>query len=371
MDVFSTPSFFITYAVIQTVVFLLLVRFLDLYEHEPFTVLSLMALWGAVGATALSAIGNGIVSGSLSPKVDVVFGNAISAPAVEELAKGLALVGAFVASTWAHRRFGVMRFGGLTDGLVYGAAVGLGFAFTEDIHFLMISAAREGLDEGLLVFVSRRDFFGMGMLRHAIYTASLGAGIGLATWARGPLARAGFAVAGFALAITLHAVNNGLVQLILVERHGLDETAAALAAGQLPPPMQSTAQGAGVLVAGVEYVVGLAFVVGVAWWLRVQRQIIRRELVEEVDLGLIDARDVELVPTYGRRIAWYWQLFRVGEIERLRVTRRLHIELARLALAKWRTGKGSGGAVEELAVGRQKVANLKAQGLVDVYAPGA
>lgn len=371
MGILENPSFLITYAVVQTLVFLLLIRFLDLYEHEPLSILAVMALWGAIGATSLSVIGNGIIGRSLPSDVDLVFGPAISAPFVEELAKGSALVAAFLFAGWAHQRFGVMKLGGVTDGIVYGAAVGLGFAFTEDIHFLLQSAASEGLDAGLTLFLSRRDFFGTGMLHHAMFTAAFGAGLGLATWSRRWVARVSFPFLGLLLAMALHATNNGLAQVLAVMRHGFDTTAFVLAGGGSPELRQelaATEETALTAMWILDYVVGIAFFACIALWLWHQRRVIRAELEEESDSGLIDPRDTELVPSYLRRVQWYWRLFRIGEIERLRVIRRLHIELAKLAFLKWRLGRDER-ARPEVERSRQKIANLKAQGAVDVYAP--
>lgn len=371
MGIFQDPSFLITYAVVQTLVFLLLVRFLDLYEHEPLSILAVMSLWGAIGATSLSVIGNGIVVRTLPPDIDLVFGPAISAPVVEELAKGIALVAAFVFAAWGHKRFGLMQLGGVTDGIVYGAAVGLGFAFTEDLHYLLRSAASEGLDAGLTLFLSRRDFFGTGMLHHAMFTAAFGAGLGLATWSRRWVARVGFPMLGLLLAMALHATNNGLVQLVAVMRHGFDTTVFVLAGGgseELRAQLAATEETALTAMWILDWVTGIGFFVCVALWLRHQRRVIRTELEEEIESGLIDPRDTELVPSYMRRIQWYWRLFRIGEIERLRVIRRLHIELAKLAFLKWRLGRDERNR-PDVDRSRQKIANLKAQGAVDVYAP--
>lgn len=371
MGILESPSFLITYAVVQTLVFLLLIRFLDLYEHEPLSILGVMALWGAIGATSLSAIGNGIVREVLPPDIDLVFGPAISAPLVEELAKGSALIAAFTFAAWGHRRFGIMQLGGVTDGIVYGAAVGLGFAFTEDIHYLLSAAASEGLDAGLTLFLSRRDFFGTGMLQHAIYTAAFGAGLGLATWSRTWVARVAFPAIGLILAMTLHGINNGLVRVLQTTRHGFDETVAFLE-GRAPAGLQremlDTEQTALTVMWILDYVVGITFFVCVALWLHHQRRVIRAELAEEIDSGLIDPRDTELVPSYLRRVQWYWRLFRVGELERLRSIRRLHIELAKLAFLKWRVGRDER-TRPDVNRSRQKIANLKAQSAVDVYAP--
>lgn len=362
----GSPAFLITFAVVQTLVLLLLVRFLDLYEHEPFSTVAVMGLWGAIGATSLSVLGNRLVSAGLTSEVRVVFGAAISAPIVEEIAKGLALVAAFALSAWANKRFGLMRMGGVTDGIVYGAAVGIGFAFTEDIHYLLVVASQDGLDRGLALFLSRRDFFGTGALHHAIFTAAFGAGLGLATWGPKVGRRALWAAAGLVLAIVLHAINNGLLQLVYVLRFGLSRTASALTITGLTPEMEGVRDTVLTAMSILGVIIIAAFIAAIVAWLAYQRRIIRMELAKEADSGLIDPRDWELVPSYWRRVQWYSRLLRVGEIERVRVVRRLHTELARLAFVKWRHGRVTGPEVDRV---RQRVANLKAQALVDVYAP--
>src|ERR1044072_10010344 len=100
------------------------------------------------------------------------------------MAKGLALVIAFLTARWAGRRLGVFEFDGVTDGIVYGACVGIGFAFTEDLYYFFREARNSGVGEALSVFVDRRDFFGPAMLRHGIWTATFGAGLGAATRSR-------------------------------------------------------------------------------------------------------------------------------------------------------------------------------------------
>ncbi|HJR45403.1 MAG TPA: PrsW family intramembrane metalloprotease [Actinomycetota bacterium] len=367
MDILGSPSFLITFAVLQIVVFLALVRLIDPYEHEPFSVLALMAAWGAVGATALSATLSGPVKEPLSDAVRTVFGAAIAAPLVEELAKGIALVAVFVVSAWAHRRFGTSPLRGLTDGIVYGAAIGLGFAFTEDIHYLVTS---RDSNQGFTEFATRQGFLGTGMLLHAIYAAAFGACLGVAVWARRWISRIALAFGGVVVAMSLHAINNGLVQFLFVQRYGLERVARITRRGswsRVDPDLLSTAN---VVVDVVNGVVVAAFVVGILIWLRHQRKVIRDELPAEVDAGLIDYRDWELVPHYVRRLQWYWTLIRVGELERCRIARRLHVELANLALLKW-WSRSASGEDQEMATTRQRIATLKAAQAVDVYAPTA
>lgn len=364
---FSSPSFLITFAVMQTVVFLLLIRLIDLYEHEPFPMVAAMAAWGAIGATAISLATSEVVRTLLSPDVRTVYGSAISAPVVEELSKGVALLAVFGATSWAHRRYGSNQLSGVTDGIVYGAAVGLGFAFTEDLHFLVTSA---DLSAGFDVYLARRGLLGVGMLRHALFTAAFGAGLGLATLQRSWIKRIGYALSGLVLALGLHALNNGLVNALMVKANGLAETARAIRAGALADLDPSTFDIAVRMTRLIDYLVMVGFGLAIAGWLARQRRIIREELPEEAESGLIDDRDWELVPRYWARLSWYWQLVRVGEIDRARIARRLHVELANLAFLKHQH-KGATDKAKEVGRSRQRVANLKAAQSVDVYAPGA
>lgn len=368
MDVLTLPAFLITYAVLQTVVFLLLIRSVDLYEQEPLSALAAMCVWGAVGATAFSAAGNEIVIEALPEDVATALGAAIAAPIVEEAAKGIVLVVAVVVAWWAHRRFGFSKIAGVTDGIVYGAAVGLGFAFTEDVHYLFTDVELQGFLTAVGEFASRRDFLGYDMLHHAIYSGIFGAGLGLATLARNWFGKIAWGLGGFLVAVLLHAVNNGGVQFLLVREFGLEEVAAATAAGFATPAMEASAAQAARLVGTIDFAAVIGFIAAMVAWLRRQREIIREELPPEVESGLIDLRDWEMVPRFFDRIRHYWALIRIGEIERARSTRRLHIALANLAFEKWGERRNPSGD-SDVARLRQRVANLKAAQTVDVYAP--
>lgn len=334
-------SLIITYAVVQTVVALLLIRFVDPYEREPVSLLAIMALWGAVGATAISALGNTAVRNLLPADLAIVFGRALYAPVVEELAKGIALVAFVIACVRARGRFGMPRFEGVTDGIVYGAAVGLGFAFTEDILYLLLGASRVGLEQGFVDYLARRDFFGVGMLHHAIYTASFGVGLGLATWTLRRYAKVVFVVGGMGLAMLLHSFNNGWVQLTLVRRYGYDETLFfAQGGGTQREEMLETARSASNVIDVADGFLIAAFVLVIFLWLRYQRRVIREELEEETTTGLISRTELMLLPRYWQRTAWYWQLVKTGQWERLRLLRRIHNELVNLAFTKQRVARG-------------------------------
>jgi protease PrsW len=364
-----TADIYIALALLQSAVFLLLIRFLDLYEREPLSVLAVMAAWGAVGAGLLSSAGNEAVAALLPSRLEAALGSAISGPLVEECAKGLALVVAFLLSHWAFERFGFLEFEGATDGIVYGAAVGLGFAFTEDLLYLWNYTSALGPDTGLKAYLGRVDFFGVGQLYHPVYTGAFGVGLGLATWSRSWRGRIGFPILGLAAAILMHAVHNGLVNLVLVVRYGLEETAAwrgrmGFVPADLAERMQATADAAAAITRLVDYAFVMVFFVAVFLWLLYQRRIIRLELEEEANRGLISHEELELVPHYWRRSARYWTLLWEGKLEQWRLIRRVHNELVDLAFFKWRIRK-VGGEGEQVERRRRRIANLKSQQVVE------
>jgi len=370
IETLTNPAFLVVYALIQAMVFLLLIRFLDLYEREPLPVVALMAMWGATGAVALSLVGNRIVLGVLPPIAGEVFGPAISGPLVEEVAKGLALAAVFFISYLVARRFGFMELEGVTDGVVYAAAVGVGFAFTEDLIYLLNAAAKGDLDEGLSEFLSRVDFLRVGQLGHAVYTGVFGAGLGLATWSRGWAGRLGFPLLGLALAMLMHAVHNGLTSFVLVARYGLEYTSSAQSGGiglpeGLYEQIQATNKAANAATGVAEYVFTALFFTAVVAWLYYQRRVIREELAEEVDLGLLSSQEWEIMPCYLRRTKKYLELLWAGKLERLRLLKRIHGDLVDLAFLKWRASRRGGEGWDQVDRRRRRISYLRSLEVVE------
>lgn len=358
----TEPAFLFVLHLGQIVVLLLALRYVDLYEREPFAPIIAIFTWGALGATVISLFGNGVFQAVLPPDVANVFGAAIAAPIVEELAKGLALVVAFLVANRASRRFGTLEFQGLTDGVIYGAAVGLGFAFTENIIYFFNFALQSGsFASGIEVFLLRADFTGLNVLGHALYTGLFGAGIGVATWKRG-FGRVGWPLLGLVGAMGMHAIWNGLATLLTVRRFGFDTVAAALAGARLPTDLVDQ------LVASFEsgqnateavYFVGLvAMAIAFAFWLRYERRILRYELAEEVKAGLLTQQEWELLPNFRRRQAWYWRMRLSGQGAHLRATKLLHDRLVDLGLQRWRI-RNRGGDLRLLERDRGEVAALR------------
>lgn len=369
-----TPEYVIVFALIQSVLLLLLIRFLDPYEREPLSLLALLFVWGAVFATtiALPAILALLeLLNYASPQVATIFGGAITGPLVEEPAKGIALVIVFALARPIARRFGVRIFDGVANGIVYGAAVGLGFSFIEDLHYLFATAAAQGLEQGMAAYLSRvyLETPIVGQLLHAMYTGTFGAGLGLAVWSRSWIAKIFFPLLGLTAAMFIHLVRNGLDMAVLALRFGLDTTADAILAlsaetsvnaslTDLPGEMGTTAAVSSLLTQLFNYVFAALLLLVIVLWIRYQRRVIREELAEEANTGLIDREEEENAPRYWYRIQLYWQVLRSGEVAQWRALRWLYDELVDLALLKRRL-KRTGGDWSQVERLRRRIKGIK------------
>ncbi len=172
---------------------ILICFWLDRYEPEPARYRLAALGWGAVAAVALSFVGEQLLFGL--PGANQFVNTAIAAPLIEESAKGLFLVAIVV-----FRRAEVH---GLLDGIIYGALVGIGFAFVEDIVYYLGSLQSGQL--GLTFFL--RGI--MGPFAHPLFTAATGLGIGIAVSTRRPAVRVVAPILGFVAAVLMHAIWNG------------------------------------------------------------------------------------------------------------------------------------------------------------------
>jgi protease PrsW len=180
-------------AAISFPVMILICFWLDRYEPEPARYRLAALGWGAVAAVALSFIGEQLVFG-LSGTNEFV-NVALGAPVVEELSKGLFLVAIVI--------FRRSQLHGLLDGIIYGALVGIGFAFVEDIIYYLQSLQSGQL--GITFFLRGV----IGPFAHPLFTAATGLGIGIAVSTRRSGIRILAPLVGFLAAVVMHAIWNG------------------------------------------------------------------------------------------------------------------------------------------------------------------
>jgi len=181
---------------------LLAVRLADRWEPEPASLVVFAIAWGAVAAVAI-ALGVDIVLSLTIPDDGSVgreaFSSVVQAPLVEEFAKGL---GVFLVFAFARR-----AFDGPVDGVVYGALVGAGFAFTENILYFADSLIEGGVVQTSFTFVLRGI---LSPFAHVMFTAVTGYLLGRAARAGASTGRAlGPWVLGMLGAAVLHGLWNG------------------------------------------------------------------------------------------------------------------------------------------------------------------
>lgn len=155
-------------ALIPLTIVFLGVYIIDRWEPEPKAFIAFAIAWGAiaaVGITLLVDLGITLLIGLRADTLAAV----IQAPVVEEFAKGLGIFLIFV--------IGKRAFDGPVDGIVYGALIGGGFAFAENIQYFAISLIEGGGVDLTATFVMR------GLLSpfaHAMFTALTGFAMGIA-----------------------------------------------------------------------------------------------------------------------------------------------------------------------------------------------
>jgi RsiW-degrading membrane proteinase PrsW (M82 family) len=192
------------FALLPVPLFVALVLLLDRLEPEPRAHLVFAFLWGAGVAALFALLIN--TAGLLfitQPALGTTNGDYISAtfgaPVVEETLKGAFLFG----MVWRRRS----EFDGPTDGIIYAAMVGLGFAMMENIGYYIEALVRPTVGGAQLLgftFVLRGV---LSPFAHPIFTSMTGLGAAYTASHR----RAWWALPlGWLGAMTLHGTWNGL-----------------------------------------------------------------------------------------------------------------------------------------------------------------
>ncbi len=188
-------------AAVPILFYLFILWKLDRYEPEPVGQVIKHFLWGAFGAVIF-----GIVVSSFflndnfyiynSRNVTSTWAVVLIAPFVEEFGKGIFLL-------WSIKND---YFDNMTDGMVYGGAVGLGFGMTENfLYFLMYN----NNFENWLSIVIIRSLFSATM--HAIASATFGSMLAIGKFSLTKFKKFFLPFFGFSSAVVFHALWNYLV----------------------------------------------------------------------------------------------------------------------------------------------------------------
>lgn len=253
---------------------------LDRYEKEPFWLLALVFLWGAIPAVILAIIPqvglDAVISRVSDPEsIRAQLGmNSVVAPLTEELAKGVAVFLVFLLC-WRE-------FDSLLDGVIYGSLVGFGFAATENVFYFLGALTEHGFVAFLFLAFLRSVVFG---LNHAFFTSLTGIGFALARHGGSAWIRAGSPLAGLLAAMIAHGLHN----------------------------LGATLTGQSMAWLGFSFTVDWLGITGVFVLVLVtlshERRWIWRELTEEVEAGVLSRRELKTLISSWRRMAELWLTF--------------------------------------------------------------
>ena len=265
---------------------LLVLWYLDRRERESAWLFAAAFLWGGLIATTVSIPlnttviyvigqwleGNAALKQMLGPDAALMIGAPLSAPLVEETAKGIGIVLLF----WLMRS----EYDNVRDGFVYGALVGAGFNWFESALYVQQNFVQFG--DAPYGFQLGARYAWLGLAGHAMFSGIFGAALGLARATHSRLVRYCAPLVGLVVAVIAHAWNNSLPLVFAI---------ASSRAGEAPPTESVAPPDVGLLETMLSasisnLVIFLPFVLLLAWIIRrsgeAERTVIREELAGEV-----------------------------------------------------------------------------------------
>jgi len=287
--------------VVPIFIYLWVLWTVDKYEKEPGSLIAAAVLGGAIVAPVLTTVLESTfgVPNSVYPAAFQVFALTPISPAgaiIEEIAKAGIVLAVYL---WFRR-----EFDGTLDGIIYGAAVGAGFALAEALTYVRVIPSlpvNAGFGPGF--------FFGILMsgLTHCVFTGFFGAALGYAreTNPQGP-GRIGIPVGGLVAAIFYHLAYVGAT---VAGHAGVGGGIAALLGG-----LRQVANWSGLAL--------LALVV--VWAMGRERDIVQWGLADEASSGVVTAAELAALRASGAMPG--------GP---------LRAALAELAFTKWRAARGN------------------------------
>ena len=244
------------------------VNWLDRYEKEPKVLLGAAFVWGVViaggGAYILNtAFGIGIYAVTGSEGIADFGTTSIVAPIIEEALKGLAVLAVFLL----FRK----EFDSILDGIVYAAITAMGFAAIENVLYIYRNGFQESGWDGFWTLVIVRVFL-IGWM-HPFFTSFTGIGLAISRLSRNMLVKILAVPAGYTVAVFMHAFHNTFSSVI--------------------------GGGSGFLLGLIADYFGFALMFGfIIWVISRERNILKRQLVEEVDNGLMTQKQYASAVTF-------------------------------------------------------------------------
>ena len=188
----------LTIPLVPAIGIFLLVNFMDRYEREPWFLRLAAILWGAIIAIPpalfieqnIDNILQNIFDPNNSSEIIRVIFQGLNAGITEETFKGIGLLLLFI----------ILRdeFDNVTDGIVYGALIGAGFAMVENFSYF----AQHSKSSLAYLIVGRII---LGWLGHSTFIACFGAALGYIRHTRVRWKQIVIPIIGFLIAVGLHS----------------------------------------------------------------------------------------------------------------------------------------------------------------------
>ena len=315
--------------------YVLFIWWLDRYEREPIWLVGLTFLWGGLGGTCLSCVINSSIGAgaaqAFGAQASQFLTTVVVAPTVEEVMKGLIFLPLLLIGNNIDNR---------TDGLIYGAATGLGFSCLENLWYY-INHFDPNNPEGLIMLVFLRTMF--TSLVHCVSSALLGMAIGYARHRFGAFRWLLFPALGYAAAVINHGTWNFLATL----SGAFGQSASALA--------------------GVTFLFGCLLVIGASIMMFILTQLslhsehkfIRKYLLEEARRGIIPTAHADIIPYWRKRRRKDWLAPAVDKGAYIKAATLLAFRHRQLEIAK---GERHHQYMEDITRYRNEVRKLLARG---------
>lgn len=313
----------LTIPLLPAVGIFLLVNFMDRYEREPWFLRLAAFLWGAIIAippalfieTQIDTfLSNWSASHGNNPVLHALY-QGLNAGITEETIKGLGLILLFI----------ILRdeFDNITDGIVYGALIGAGFAMIENFTYFALN----GRSSLAFLIVGR---IVLGWLGHSTFMACFGAALGYIRHTRKRWRQLLIPLLGYLLAVGLHSffdfVNfqaSTMIRTAAANGTSMNYALAAIICNYIPPFLAQ---------------MGLLYLLIKS--LAHEAAIIREFLAVEVSNGTVTIAEYALLQnsfqrTKQERLVWRQQ----GTRQWLRIKALYQTEIG-LAFRKWHVSMG-------------------------------
>lgn len=295
-----SASYALSVAIVIAIIYMFVIRLVDLNEREPLWAMALMFAVGAVAAGLVEIVFN-------DPSWELnTFKEAFSS----ELGKFVALVAGFGILSAVARMRGWSELNGLMDGVIYGVAVGLGFATGAGfLRHLEIGEAAVFFDVTPFGLIWASALTG---LAQGLFGAIQGAGFGAAVDARDDARRIGLPIVGLVAAIIVHMIFRYIAQ--------------------------GASIGSGATLRGwIAAIIPLLLVIAAAILaLRRESDAVAAELADEAASGTVTERELALLRNPAARRREYAKTFFKGDFDGWQALRQLHNRQVQLALIERR-----------------------------------